>query len=126
MKARYVGKIGNDSSGVLQQNEMRKDGIEAHWIIAPNCQSQSSFILVDEDSGERTVLWKRDDRLALAPTDLCQDWILNARALHLDGHDTAAATVAVKSAPEMWCEHEQVTSTPPGRSIFSARRFSSL
>jgi sugar/nucleoside kinase (ribokinase family) len=46
------------------------------------------------------VLWKRDDRLALAPTNLCREWILNARALHLDGHDTAAATAAATWARE--------------------------
>src|SRR6202049_5270325 len=67
LKARYVGKIGDDSSGLLQQNEMRKAGIEAHWVVVPNCQSQSSFILVDEVSGGRTVLWKRDPRLELLP-----------------------------------------------------------
>ena len=67
LKARYVGKIGDDSAGILQQDEMRKSGIEAHWIVAPDCQSQSSFILVDEATGERTVLWKRDPRLELLP-----------------------------------------------------------
>jgi sulfofructose kinase len=39
-------------------------------------------------------LWKRDDRLTLEPQDLARDWILGARALHLDGHDTAAAVTA--------------------------------
>src|SRR5258708_37348237 len=51
MRARYVGKIGDDPSGKLQQNEMLKAGIEAHWITVPNCQSQSSFILVDDETG---------------------------------------------------------------------------
>src|SRR5258708_28122125 len=65
LRARYVGKIGDDSSGQLQQDEMRRAGIEAHWIAVPACQSQSSFILVDEQTGERTVLWERDSRLEL-------------------------------------------------------------
>src|SRR3984885_1087893 len=60
LRARYVGKIGDDSAGILQQNEMIRAGIEAHWIKVQQCQSQSSFILVDEQSGEGTVLWKRD------------------------------------------------------------------
>ena len=38
----------------------------------------------------------------------------------------AAATTSVNSASGTWCEHEHVTSVPPGRSIFIARRFSSL
>jgi sulfofructose kinase len=98
LKARYVGKIGDDPSGLLQENEMRKAGIEAHWIVAPNCQSQSSFILVDEESGERTVLWKRDPRLELLPSEIHRDWVVQARLLHVDGHDCAGATEAARWA----------------------------
>ncbi len=32
--------------------------------------------------------------MALKPADLDREWIVNARALHVDGYDTAAATVA--------------------------------
>jgi sulfofructose kinase len=98
MKARYVGKIGDDSSGLLQQNEMKKAGIEAHWIVVPDCQSQSSFILVDEVSGERTVLWKRDARLELLPAEIQREWVVRARLLHVDGHDCAGATAAARWA----------------------------
>src|SRR5580700_5325736 len=75
LAARYVGKIGDDDFGRLQQDEMRKAGIETHWAVVPNCPSQSSFILVDQESGERTVLWKRDPRLELLPSDLEGEWI---------------------------------------------------
>lgn len=98
LKTRYVGKIGDDPSGLLQQNEMRKDGIEAHWIFVPRCQSQSSFILVDEASGERTVLWKRDPRLELLPEEIQREWVTEARLLHVDGHDCAGATQAARWA----------------------------
>jgi sulfofructose kinase len=98
LKARYVGKIGDDPAGVLQQSEMQKSGIEAHWIVVPECQSQSSFILVDEISGERTVLWKRDARLELLPSEIEREWVVQARLLHVDGHDCAGATEAARWA----------------------------
>jgi sulfofructose kinase len=98
LKARYVGKIGDDPAGILQQNEMRKSGIEAHWIVVPDCQSQSSFILVDEITGERTVLWKRDARLELLPSEIQREWVVQARLLHVDGHDCAGATQAARWA----------------------------
>ncbi len=98
LKARYVGKIGDDSSGILQQTEMQKTGIEAHWIVVPHCQSQSSFILVDEETGERTVLWKRDPRLELFPSEIQCEWVVQARLLHVDGHDCAGATRAARWA----------------------------
>ena len=59
--------------------------------------SPQSLILVDAD-GERTVLCRRDERLALQPSDLNRDWIVNARILHVDGFDTAAATLAARWA----------------------------
>lgn len=95
LSARYVGKIGEDAAARLQIDEMEKEGVDAHWITAPGCDSQSAYILVDESSGERTVLWKRDSSIALMPGDLKREWIWDARILLVDGHDTeASATVA--------------------------------
>jgi sulfofructose kinase len=93
LRTRYVGKVGEDSAAALHRAEFVRTGVEAHLLTAPGCASHQSFILV-EDSGERTVLWKRDDRLTLRPEELERNWILNSRALHLDGRDTAAATLA--------------------------------
>ena len=93
LRTRYVGKVGDDSAAALHRAEFARAGVEAHLFTAPGCPSQQAFILVD-DSGERTVLWKRDDRLTLRPEELQRDWIVNSRALHVDGHDTDAAIVA--------------------------------
>jgi len=93
LRARYVGKVGDDIAAELHRSEFSRLGVEAHLFTAPGCHSQQAFILVD-DGGERTVLWKRDDRLTLRPEELQQEWIVNARAIHVDGHDTAAASVA--------------------------------
>src|ERR1700726_3356497 len=84
LSTRYVGKVGEDRFADIHRAEFAKAGVEAHLFTAPGCVSQQAFILVD-DTGERTVLWKRDNRLALQPSDLCQEWIVEAKALHLDG-----------------------------------------
>lgn len=98
--ARYVGKIADDAAGRLQLDEMEREGVEAHWIIAAACNSQSAYILVDEASGERTVLWKRDPRIALRAEELERDWLRGAKVLLVDGHDTEAATQAARWAHE--------------------------
>jgi sulfofructose kinase len=98
--ARYVGKVGDDAAGRFQMEEMGREGVEAHWITAPGHASQSAFILVDEPSGERTVLWKREPGIALEPRDLQREWISGAAALLVDGHDTAAAAQAARWARE--------------------------
>src|ERR1700694_5845013 len=93
LRTTYVDKVGDDSAALLHRAEFTRLGVEAHLFTAPGCPSQQAFILVD-DSGERTVLWKRDTRLTLRPEELQREWISGSRALHVDGHDTAAATVA--------------------------------
>jgi sulfofructose kinase len=99
LRARYVGKLGDDEAANLHRAEFSEAGVEAKILTAPGCPSHRSFILI-EDSGERTVLWQRDDRLTLRPEELKKEWITDARALHLDGHDTEAAIVAAGWARE--------------------------
>jgi sulfofructose kinase len=99
LRSRYVGKLGDDDAAALHTGEFLRAGVETHIVTAPSCSSQQAFILV-EDSGERTVLWKRDHRLSLRPDEIRRDWFTDARALHLDGHDTAAAIAAATFARE--------------------------
>jgi len=93
LRTRYVGKIGDDSAAAIHRAEFDRLGVETHLVTASRCASQQAVILVDE-AGERTVLWKRGNGLTLQPEELRREWITNARALHVDGHDTAAAAVA--------------------------------
>jgi len=100
LHTRYIGKVGDDHAGELQAEAFKEEGVEAHLTIAPGATSQTSFILVDQTTGERTVLWNRDERVALQPDDLDREMIVAARALLVDGHDTAAAGCAARWARE--------------------------
>jgi sulfofructose kinase len=93
LRTRYVGKVGEDRFADIHRAEFAKAGVEAQLFTAKGCASQQAFILVD-DTGERTVLWKRDNNLTLRPEEIRQEWIVDARALHVDGHDTTAAIEA--------------------------------
>jgi sugar/nucleoside kinase (ribokinase family) len=88
-----VGKLGDDDAARLHAREFTRMGVEGQLIHVPGATSARSLILVDR-RGERTVLCRRDERVILRPEELKREWIVNARALHVDGHDTAAATVA--------------------------------
>jgi sulfofructose kinase len=103
LSARYVGKVGDDDAGKLQTDEMQREGVDAHWIIARGSKSQTAFILVDESSGERTVLWQRSASIALRATELQREWISGARALLVDGHDTEASAQAAR-----WARQESI------------------
>jgi sugar/nucleoside kinase (ribokinase family) len=99
LSTRYVGKLGEDDAARLHRDAFARAGVEAQLTIVPGGVSPQSLILVDE-GGERTVLCRRDERLLLQPGDLRREWIVNARALHVDGYETAAATVAAGWARE--------------------------
>jgi sulfofructose kinase len=93
MSTRYVGILGDDSAADVHREAFTRAGVEAQIITVAGGTSAQSLILVD-GGGERTVLYRRDPRVALKPTDLDRQWIVNARALHVDGYDTAAAAAA--------------------------------
>jgi sulfofructose kinase len=93
LRTRYVGKLGDDDAAKLHMREFDRTGVEPQLITVSGARSPRSLILVDRH-GERTVLCRRDDRLSLQPAELNRNWIINARALHVDGYDTAAATTA--------------------------------
>jgi sulfofructose kinase len=94
LRTRYIGKIGDDSAGRLQRSEFAREGVDARLIEVVGCASQTAFILVDEATGERTILWQRDTRLDPRPKELRRQWISNTRLLHVDGHPSAPAALA--------------------------------
>jgi sulfofructose kinase len=100
LQTRYVGKVGDDDAARFQAEGFTRAGVEAHLLAVPGCPSQNAFILVDEKTGERTILWKRDPRLTISAEEVKREWITNSRALLVDGHDTAAAVSAARFAGE--------------------------
>jgi sulfofructose kinase len=56
--------------------------------------SQLALIVVDDRTGERTVIWHRDPRLALPLARLCRADVERGRALHLDAGDPEVAVWA--------------------------------
>jgi len=97
LRTRYIGKLGQDEAANLHRREFARTGVEAQLITVAEGSSPQSIILVNPE-GERTVLCQRDPRLILQPEELRQEWIVNARVLHVDGFDTAAATQAAQWA----------------------------
>jgi sulfofructose kinase len=93
LTTRYVGKLGDDDAARLHRSAFARAGVDARIIAVPHASSPQSLIIVD-GGGERTVLCRRDERLTLRPEELDRSWIVNARALHVDGLETAAATQA--------------------------------
>jgi sulfofructose kinase len=99
LRTRYVGKLGDDDGARLHREAFARVGAEARIVTVPGTASLHNVILVDS-RGERTVLCQRDERMVLRPEEIRREWIVTARVLHVDGHDTAAATQAAAWARE--------------------------
>ncbi|MGE5700446.1 MAG: carbohydrate kinase family protein [Deltaproteobacteria bacterium] len=98
-RCKYVGNVGDDEHGRLSSLLLSREGIDlAHVRTVSGASSQFAVILVEEKTGERTILWDRDPRIRVSQDDLPLDDIRQARALLLDGHDIPPAIAAAKAA----------------------------
>lgn len=101
LRARYIGKVGADDIGRFQINSITSEGVESSGVrVVEGAASQIAFIIVDEASGERTVIWNHDERLNIRADEVDRETITQARALHLDGYSVAASIAAARFARE--------------------------
>jgi sulfofructose kinase len=100
LRAKYVGVTGTDENGRRVRKELQRRGIDLTDVIIRDAQNQFAVILVDETNGDRIVLWDRDEQLMMRDRDLPEDAIANARVLHVDDVDQAAAIRAAHIARE--------------------------
>ena len=99
LRTKYIGSVGDDERGKIQLESLQGSGVNIEDVrIHENCPNQSAYIIIDRSTGERTVLWHRDDCLSLEPDDIDPKSILGTRLLHIDGHDTKAVEKAATLA----------------------------
>jgi len=104
MKTKYVGKVGGDDLGSFSLDSIRQEGVDVSSVrIEPEATNQFAIILVDGISGERTILWDRDERLMYREGELQKEEIGSGKILHLDGHDIRAAIQCVQ-----WAKEEEI------------------
>ncbi|MCB9386056.1 MAG: ribokinase, partial [Bryobacterales bacterium] len=101
LRTKYIGTVGDDYRGRVQLKSLQESGVNIDDVeVREGCANQSAYILIDETTGERTVLWRRDDCLRLEPAEITPERIASARLLHIDGHDTPAVARAAQIARE--------------------------
>ena len=101
MKTSYVGRFGDDPAGAFGLKSLADEGVNLeHASQIKGASTQIAFIVIDARNGERTVIWKRDVKLAYAETDTPVDLVARASILHLTPHDAKAATAMARAARE--------------------------
>ncbi len=101
LRSAYVGKVGYDTEGRMLIESLQVEGVDCTGVmIAFGAKTQGAVIIIEQFSGERTILWYHDDQTRIAPAELSREWITRGRVLHIDGFDTEAAIRASEWAHE--------------------------
>ncbi len=97
--ASYVGQIGDDPSGDLIATEFEQYGVDtSHLLVERGATSQTSIVLVDDESGKRTILGVPFTASEIAPDQIRPGFVEKARYLLLDGTARQAALEAARRA----------------------------
>ncbi|HSW38044.1 MAG TPA: PfkB family carbohydrate kinase, partial [Acidobacteriota bacterium] len=91
MKAKYIGKLGDDDFGRACREELEKSGIDTTSVKTERgARNQFSVIIIDQQSGERTVLTRREPGLDMRESELDENALCRGRVVHMDGYDPAS------------------------------------
>jgi sulfofructose kinase len=98
LRSKYVGVSGTDENGRRIRSELARRNVDTTDLIIRDAENQFAVILVDETTGERIVLWDRDEKLRLRERELPIEALTAARAVHVDDVDDDAAIRAARIA----------------------------
>ena len=91
MRTAYAGRFGSDEAGQFGFATLQAEGVNTDFAeVVAGARNQIAFIIIDEPSGERTVIWDRDERLAYSADEAPVALAARGRVLHLDAHDPPA------------------------------------
>lgn len=98
LRTAYLGAVGDDQNGCRIREELQRRGIDLSQVVVRNGVNQFAVIAVEEKTGERIVLWDRDDSLLLTPSEVSARAVASARLVHVDDVDQEAAILAATLA----------------------------
>src|SRR5678815_3481541 len=97
----YAGRFGSDPEGHFGLSTLKDEGVNVDYAqVVEGASTQIAFIVIDVRTGERTIVWDRDDRLAYKPEEAPSDFGSQGRVLHLDAHDPPACVRVAQDAKQ--------------------------
>ena len=99
LKTAYAGRFGSDPEGIFGLATLKDDDVNVEFAqVVEGARNQIAFITIDVRSGERTIVWDRDDRLAYRPEEAPVEFGSMGKVLHLDAHDPPACVRVAQAA----------------------------
>jgi sugar/nucleoside kinase (ribokinase family) len=99
LKTAYAGRFGSDENGRFGWLATQKEGVNLEYAqTIEGANNQIAFIIIDTRSGERTIVWDRDERLSYRRDEAPLELASRGRILHLDAHDPPACVAMALTA----------------------------
>jgi len=99
LKSAYAGRFGSDVEGQFGLSSLQEAGVSVEFAEVINgAQNQIAFIIIEARTGERTIIWDRDERLAYRRDEAPIPLASQGRVLHLDAHDPPAGALMAQAA----------------------------
>jgi sugar/nucleoside kinase (ribokinase family) len=102
LKTSYAGRFGSDEDGRFGLRAIEYEGVNLDFAeMIDGADNQVAFIIIDSRSGERTIIWDRDERLSYRVDEAPLELAARGRVLHLDAHDPPACAVMAGAARDV-------------------------
>ena len=102
LRTAYVGRFGTDAAGDYGMQTLKDEGVDVSYAEQiEGANTQIAFIIIDERDGERTVIWKRDEKLAYGEHEAPLAAVRRTKVLHITPHDVRACIAMSKRAKEL-------------------------
>jgi sugar/nucleoside kinase (ribokinase family) len=99
MKTAYIGRFGTDSAGDFGLQTLHDEGVNVEFAEQiEGATTQIAFIVIDERNGERTVIWKRDEKLSYTPAEVPLEIVQQTKVFHATPHDALACIKLAREA----------------------------
>ncbi|MBD0372215.1 MAG: ribokinase [Pyrinomonadaceae bacterium] len=99
LETAYAGRFGSDPEGRFGLATLKDEGVDTEFAeVVEGARNQIAFIIIDGRSGERTIIWDRDERLAYKREEAPVSLAARGRVLHLDAHDPPACAEMARAA----------------------------
>lgn len=94
-KTKIISRIGDDALGEYIRADLQREGVDVSLLLEEaGSESHVSLILVDEQSGDRSIITRPPTGAAISPAEIKREHLAGARVLFVDNITPATLQLA--------------------------------
>ena len=94
-RSKIIARIGEDENGAYIRSVLQEEGVDvSQLLMQPGSESHVSVILVDEPSGDRSIITRPPTGRPISPAEIRREAITAARVLFVDDLNDATLKAA--------------------------------